>query len=62
MLELYFLRHAKSDWDSFDGNDFNRNISEKGVIETKKIGEFLVSEEIIFMRFFVHHHFEQKKL
>ena len=48
MLELYFLRHAKSDWDSFDGNDFNRNISENGVIETKKIGEFLVSEEIIF--------------
>ena len=27
MLELYFLRHAKSDWDSVDGNDFNRNIS-----------------------------------
>ncbi len=48
MLELYFLRHAKSDWDSFDGNDFNRNISENGVRETKKIGEFLVSEEIIF--------------
>ena len=48
MLELYFLRHAKSDWDSFDGNDFNRNISENGVIETKKIGEFLVNEEIIF--------------
>jgi phosphohistidine phosphatase SixA len=38
MLQLYFLRHAKTDWDSCDGNDFNRNISEKGVRETKKIG------------------------
>lgn len=48
MLQLYFLRHAKTDWDSCDGNDFNRNISEKGVRETKKIGEFLVSEKIFF--------------
>ena len=56
MLELYFHKTCKSDWDSFDGNDFNRNISENGVTETKKIGEFLVSEEIIFDEFCVHHH------
>ena len=48
MLELFFLRHAKSDWNNFDGNDLKRKISEKGVKETKKVGEFLESEEIIF--------------
>ena len=40
MLELYFLKRTKSDWDSFDGNDFNRNISENGVTETKKLVNF----------------------
>ena len=48
MLELSFLRHANSDWNNFDGNDFNRHISEKGVKETKKVGRFLERKEIIF--------------
>jgi len=48
MLELYFLRHAKSEWDSFDGNDFSRMISEEGIKKTKKIGEFIKSREFSF--------------
>tara|TARA_B100001057_G_scaffold283854_1_gene284227 strand:+ start:158 stop:667 length:510 start_codon:yes stop_codon:yes gene_type:complete len=48
MLELYFLRHAKSEWNSSEGNDFSRIISEEGVKKTKKIGVFLKSRNFFF--------------
>ena len=41
MLTLYLLRHAKSDWDSFDGNDFNRDINEIGIKKTEVIGNYI---------------------
>ncbi len=48
MLNVTFIRHAKSEWKSFDGNDFNRDISQIGMEKTKKIGSFLKKEKIIF--------------
>ena len=36
MLNVTFIRHAKSEWKSFDGNDFNRDISEIGMEKKKK--------------------------
>ena len=48
MLNVTFIRHAKSEWKSFDGNDFNRDISEIGMEKTKKIASFLKKEKIIF--------------
>ena len=48
MLNVTFLRHAKSEWSSFDGDDFNRDISETGIEKTKKIGSFLRNEKIVF--------------
>ena len=48
MLNVTFLRHAKSEWSNFDGDDFNRDISETGIEKTKKIGSFLRNEKIVF--------------
>tara|TARA_Y100000589_G_scaffold328692_1_gene373390 strand:- start:1529 stop:2044 length:516 start_codon:yes stop_codon:yes gene_type:complete len=41
MLTLYLLRHAKSNWNSFDGNDFNRDINEIGIKRTEAIGNYI---------------------
>ncbi|MAZ07557.1 MAG: hypothetical protein CMM99_03750 [Rickettsiales bacterium] len=41
MLTLYLLRHAKSNWNSFDGNDFNRDINEIGLKKTEAIGNYI---------------------
>ena len=49
MLNVTFIRHAKSEWKSFDRNDFNRDISEIGMEKTKKIGSFLKKEKIILL-------------
>ena len=48
MLNVTFLRHAKSEWGNFDGDDLNRDISEIGIEKTKKIGSFLRNEKIVF--------------
>jgi len=41
MLNLSLIRHAKSDWSNYDGNDMARPISSKGIKKTKKILKFL---------------------
>ncbi len=46
MKNLFLLRHAKSDWDSYDGNDFDRDIQKKGELRTQKICKFLKDQKI----------------
>ena len=46
MLTLYLLRHAKSDWDSLDGNDFNRDINEIGIKKTEVIGNYINEKKL----------------
>ena len=41
MLNLSLIRHAKSDWSNYDGDDMARPISSKGIKKTKKILKFL---------------------
>lgn len=48
MLNVTFLRHAKSNLIDYNGNDFMRDISEIGIKKTKKIGNFLKNENIFF--------------
>ena len=48
MLNVTFLRHAKSNGSSYDGNDFTRDISEIGKQKTKKVGRFLEKIKIFF--------------
>ena len=54
MLNLSLIRHAKSDWSNFDGDDMSRPISTKGKIKTKKILKFLENREknILFEEIF----------
>tara|TARA_Y100000996_G_C22526893_1_gene644833 strand:- start:469 stop:963 length:495 start_codon:yes stop_codon:yes gene_type:complete len=40
------MRHGKSDWESYLGNDFSRNISEIGIKKTNFIGSYLQKEKI----------------
>ncbi len=40
------MRHAKSDWYSFDGNDIERKVSKKGIKKTKLTGSFLKKKKI----------------
>tara|TARA_B100000989_G_scaffold262282_1_gene213700 strand:+ start:565 stop:1077 length:513 start_codon:yes stop_codon:yes gene_type:complete len=46
MKNLFLLRHAKSNWLSYNGNDFNRDIQKKGELRTKKICNYLKDEKI----------------
>ena len=48
MLNVTFLRHANSNFNSHDGSDFTRDISDIGIKKTKKIGRFLQNKKIIF--------------
>ncbi len=48
MKYLYLLRHGKSLWKDYDGNDHERDISKKGIEKTKNVAEkFLLKNEII---------------
>lgn len=46
MKNLFLLRHAKSNWDSYNGNDFDRDIQKKGELRTKKICNYLNDQKI----------------
>ncbi len=46
MLDLFLLRHAKSDWNSYDGSDFSRDINSIGIEKTKIIGDYLKKKKI----------------
>ena len=48
MLNVTFLRHAKSNLSSYDGDDFTRDISEIGKQKTKKVGRFLKKKKNCF--------------
>ena len=54
MLNLSLIRHAKSDWSNFDGDDMSRPISMKGKKRTEKILKFLEKKEkkIVFKEIF----------
>ena len=54
MLNLSLIRHAKSDWSNFDGDDMSRPISMKGKKKIKKIKKFLNKKEkkIVFKEIF----------
>ena len=54
MLNLSLIRHAKSDWSNFDGDDMSRPISLKGKKKTEKILKFLEKKEkkIVFEEIF----------
>ena len=54
MLNLSLIRHAKSDWSNFDGDDMSRPISMKGKKKTEKILKFLEKKEkkIVFKEIF----------
>jgi len=49
--KIYFLRHAKSDWTLFynssDVSDFDRPLSKKGILNAKKIKEYIRREKIL---------------
>ena len=45
MLNLSLIRHAKSDWSNYDGDDMARPISAKGVKKTRSILKFLEETE-----------------
>lgn len=52
MLNLSLIRHAKSDWENFDGDDMSRSISVKGIRKTEKISNFLREKEMTFDEIF----------
>ena len=48
MKYLYLLRHGKSLWKNYDGNDHERDISKKGIEKTKNVAQkFLLKNEVI---------------
>ncbi len=48
MIELSFLRHAKSDYEDYNGDDFSRKISDRGTKKTHVLGVFLQDRKITF--------------
>ena len=63
MINLSLIRHAKSNWLDYDGNDYNRPISEIGRERTLQICNFLKKKKIfVVKKFFAHPQKEQNKL
>jgi phosphohistidine phosphatase len=46
MKSLYFIRHAKSSWDFTELSDEKRPLIEKGIKRTKRIGNYLIANNI----------------
>jgi len=44
---LVLMRHAKSDWFSGEGEDFLRPLSERGVRDARRMGQWLASEDLL---------------
>ena len=50
MKYLYLLRHGKSLWKNYDGNDHERDISKKGIEKTKNVAQkFLLKKTILLL-------------
>jgi phosphohistidine phosphatase len=45
--ELLILRHAKSDWDSAAGSDFERPLAKRGKKDAPRVGEWLYREGLV---------------
>jgi len=43
-MKLHLIRHAKASGHSISGNDFDRELSEKGIRQATALGEFLKNE------------------
>ena len=52
MLNLYFMRHAQTDCNNYDGDDFNRSLSRKGIVTTEKILNTLKTKQVYFDKIF----------
>lgn len=48
MLELYLLRHGKSDWNNFEVEDRARKVSIKGIKRSKLVGKYIKENKIEF--------------
>ncbi len=46
MLKLFLLRHAKSDWNICDENDFERDVSQLGLKKTNALGKYIKANKL----------------
>lgn len=46
MKTLYLIRHAKSDWDKENTDDFDRGLSKRGIKDLKLVGSYLLEKRI----------------
>ena len=46
MIYLNFMRHAKTDCSSYNGNDFNRPVSRNGILQTEAVKKFLKTKNV----------------
>ena len=47
MKQIYLLRHAQSEWKSFNQKDFDRPLARKGIEEANKISHYCKSHSIL---------------
>jgi phosphohistidine phosphatase len=44
---LYLMRHAKSDWHSAAGSDFERPLNQRGIKDALRMGQYLQQQNIL---------------
>ena len=52
MIYLNLMRHAKTDLNYYDGNDFERPICKRGILETDAVKKYLEAKKISFDLYF----------
>ena len=52
MIYLNLMRHAKTDLNNYDGNDFERPICKKGILKTDAVKKYLEAKKISFDLYF----------
>lgn len=45
-MKIHLLRHAKTEQLSSSGKDFDRKLKDRGIIQSKELAQFLVSNQI----------------
>lgn len=45
-MKIHLLRHAKTEQLSSSGNDFDRKLKDRGILQSKELAQFLISNQI----------------
>ncbi len=53
MKQIFLLRHAKSDWDNLNQQDFDRPLAKRGIKEADLLSKHIKEKHYLIDKFYV---------